>query len=74
LLQAVQHLVAVHARHHHVEQDQVRLRQLGGIAQGNRARAGSLHSVALRTQQPSDGREVFGYVIYHQDRNARAFK
>ncbi|MCY1365610.1 hypothetical protein D9M69_524640 [compost metagenome] len=65
-LEAAADLVAVLLRHHHVEQDQVRLRVQRGDAQCLGTAAGGAHAVMLK-QQVADQLEVVGHVVDHQD-------
>ena len=60
--QAPHHLVAVHARHHQVEQDQVGPRVGGRQPQRRRARVGGAHRV-LAHQQLAQNREVLGHIV-----------
>ncbi|MNR07380.1 hypothetical protein D3C85_1234960 [compost metagenome] len=57
--------VAIHLRHHDVEQDQVRLRAAGGDTQGLGAIAGDLDPVAAE-QQLAHHLQVFRGVVHHQ--------
>ena len=66
LLEPLADLVAVHARHHDVEQDQIWRLIRGGDAQGLFAIVGHPHNVVV-AQQAADQRQVVGRVIDHQD-------
>jgi len=57
--------VAIHFRHHHVEQDQVGWLATGNL-QGSCPRIGGADPV-IGLQQLAENREVFGGVIDHQD-------
>jgi len=60
--QLPQHLVAVHARHHDIEQDKVWHRQGGSHPQSALAAGGSQHLI-VRAQQLGQDAEIVGRVV-----------
>ena len=64
-----QYRVAVHARHHHVEQDQVGRGQVARQTQPHFARVRRQHPVVRPQQLPQHG-QVLGRVVDDQDRGA----
>ena len=65
LAQTGQHRVAVHFRHLHVEQDQVRPRRACGNLQGTLARRRG-EDVVVRAQQIAEDRQISRIVIHDQ--------
>ena len=63
--QLPQDLVAIHARHHHVKQDEVGARVGVGGAQGAFARVGCPH-VVVRPEQFAQHDDVLGRVVHDQ--------
>jgi hypothetical protein len=64
--QQPEYLVAAHAGHDHVEQDQVRLRFVGGDTQGIDTRNCAAHTVG-RAQQFEQDAKVFRHVVDDED-------
>jgi hypothetical protein len=62
-----QHGIAVHLRHHDVEQDQVGYGFLAGRVQCLFAGLGQAHCIE-RLQQRADHLEVLGHVVHDEDR------
>ena len=60
--QALHHLVAIHAGHHHVEQDQIGLRAHARQVQRSGAGVGRAHGV-LVAQQLTEHGEVLGHIV-----------
>ena len=71
LLQLATDLVAIHLRHHDIEQDQIRLRLAGGDAQRLLPMIGHLDLVAILEQETHHG-QVFRGVVH--DQNGRFFQ
>ena len=70
--QGSQHLVAVHLRHHHIEQDDVGHWLGVGDLQGLLSRVGHAH-VVVRAQQLADDGQVFVGVVDDQYRSEQGF-
>ena len=68
-LEPVQHLVAVHARHHDVEQDQVRRRLVHRAGQGFRTVVGEAQ-VVFELQAVGQHFDVFPGVVHDEDDGA----
>ena len=68
-LQCLQHLVAVHARHHHVKQYQIGPWRAAGHLQAAFAVVGGQHPV-VRLQQFTQHKQVFWRVVHNQEGRA----
>ena len=66
--QAAENLIAVHCRHHDVEQDQAWLRRPRREVQGRGTRVGNADGKAGIAQRFADDRKILGHVVHHQDR------
>jgi hypothetical protein len=67
LAQFGEHHVAVHVRHHDVEQDEVGARRQLGQAQGGRAVSGNPHLAAFVLDDGRDDHQVAGRVVNDKD-------